>query len=112
MEKSDGTKKPITHPEIIKSTCSFPGCTSRLCIGLCGKPEGTPKAVAHATHGNVPGSKFLSKKDFNNHSKLQNAIFYKEPHEVANPEISQEGTKILNADQQMLDIIHTNAKDK
>jgi len=101
------------HAELARQKCDIAGCIGKFCAGLCGNPIGSPKSIAHVTHGQSTSTEVdkrtvpLSGTDFKGKHKIQNGVFYASPHETKgsnNPDI----TKRINNNLSMQKIIINN----
>jgi len=101
---------PIQHREIIRSTCEFPGCHGKTCIGLCSKPKDN-RVIGHVTHSDkVPKSVPLSTTDLQGNPREQRAVFYDETH-IANYGVQDiEATKNLQSQNTLETILNHEGK--
>lgn len=93
------------HPEIIKTTCNFPGCTSKICSSLCSKLENS-SSIGHVTHSPDYGV-FLSDTDLKGTNNSQNYVPYKTPHSPEGTHLEEQKTTNLQ-DPAILKVIKDN----
>lgn len=93
------------HYEIHRVVCNMPGCSGKLCIGLCNNTEVERKAIAHGIHGTAPAHETdkktvpISSNDFNGNKK---------PHDSKPTQEHVQGTNQINTDPQIMKIIDQN----
>jgi hypothetical protein len=90
--------KVIQHGEVLEIFCDQPGCSGKLCIGLCGVPKGTPKIIGHVSHSEEYGTAKIGDTDLEDEKKAQFMKRYNKPYDSLeenskDPQADEERTK-------------------
>lgn len=106
--------KVIQHAEVLEISCDQPGCSGKLCLGLCGVPKGTPKVIGHVSHSQEHGTATIGDTDIEGQEKEQYFTRYSKPYKSteensSNPVVDEERTKKFLA---LLKKIEDDTKDK